>query len=85
MTNNNKTARKPTAIYTVWDYETGKLLRNRHIFMEPEDLIEAIRELWPGEHAIHYVPEMPGYEGAYGIPQDDRKVPFLYRFELGLL
>lgn len=85
MKANNTTARKPTSVFTKWDYATGKQLEQRRIFMDPIDFIDAIRSLWPGEHAIRYNKDWKGYEGAFGIPQDDRKAPFLYRFELGLL
>lgn len=85
MTNINKTEKKPTAIFTKWDYATGEQLAQRQIFMDPISFIESIRELWPGEHAIRYNRDWKGYEGAFGLPKEGSKAPFLYRFELGLL
>lgn len=85
MTNTNKTEKKPTAIFTKWDYATGEPLDQRQIFMDPISFIEALRELWPGEHAIRYNRDWKGYEGAFGLPEEGSKAPFLYRFELELL
>lgn len=83
MNANNTTARKPTAIFTKWNYKTGEQLDHRQIFMDPIDFIQSIRDLWPGEHAIRYNAEWHGYDGVFKN-QDDKNAPFVYRFELSL-
>ena len=84
METNNTTARKPTAVFTKWDWKTGRQLDQRYIYMDPIDFIEGLRDLWPGEHAIRYNSDWKGYEGGFKV-QDDKNAPFAYRFELGIL
>lgn len=82
---NNTTERRPQAVFTKWDYATGEQLAQRRVFMDPISFIESIQELWPDEHAIHFDKNKNAYVGAFGIPENENEIPFLYRFELALL
>ena len=84
MKANNTTARKPTAVFTVWEYKTGKQVRQVRLYCDPIEFIEKLRAHRPGEAATRYNRDIPGYEGVF-TPQEDRFAPFAYRFELGLL
>lgn len=77
MKKNNKPA---TAIFRLFDYTTGELVKERQMVTPVALILESIRDLWSPDYSIQQN-EDGSYVGAYGYCEAT-SAAFRYRFTL---